>query len=85
MKITYLICPLIKYTPAILLKSNDLHLVLSQRGMIPQKSVILGRNIFNCILYNFQINWASKSYSNLSYIDFPIIAFKFILILLKLI
>jgi len=56
MKITYLIWPLIKYAPIILLKSNDLqtfdsenlvgkfssglkslfHLVLSQRGLIPQ-------------------------------------------------
>ena len=57
MNITYLIWPLIKYAPTILLKSNDLktfdlenpvgrfssglkslfHLVLCQRGLIPQK------------------------------------------------
>jgi len=104
MKITYLIWPLIKYTPTILLKSNDLqtfdsenpvgrfssglkslfHLVLSQRGLYLKLSY-LGRNISNCIIYNFQINWVNNSYSSLSYRHFPIIASKFILILLKLI
>jgi len=102
MKITYLIWPLIKYAPTILLKSNDLqtldsenpvrsfssglkslfHLVLSQRGLYSKLSY-LGRNISNCILYNFQINWVNKSYSSLSYRYFSIIASKFILILLK--
>ena len=63
-----LACP-IDYFDTLLLSKLNRWLVkhpCSNKRRLYSKLSYLGRNISNCILYNFQFNWVNNSYSSLS-------------------